>query len=132
MKYLRQFLALYGTGIAGTFAWLFFALSGTATCASGWESCQIVLGRAGQLALDWPAYWGGRIWGNGNMTPVVPVELALVAVPVFFGVLLLALAYAQTARPGSDPVRGEPKSHATGPNRRDQSQSSNRLRGAQS
>ncbi len=35
MKYLRLFLAIYGAGIAGTFAWLFFALSGTTACASG-------------------------------------------------------------------------------------------------
>ena len=106
MKFLHPFLAIYGTGIAGTFAWLFFALSGTATCASGMESCQIVLGRTGQLALIWPAYWGGRFSGNGTMTPLVSVEVALVAVPVFFGVLLLALAYAQIARPGSGPATG--------------------------
>ena len=127
MKYLRPFLAIYGTGIAGTFGWLFFALSGTTACASGMESCQIVLGRTGQLALVWPAYWGGRISGNGAMTPLVSVEAvaveaAAVAALVFFGALLLALAYTRTARAGPEPVRGEPKSRATGPNRRDQSQ----------
>ena len=132
MKFLRPFLAIYGTGIAGTFAWLFFALSGTAACASVMEPCQIVLGRAGQLALIWPAYWGGRFSGTGTMIPLVSVEVALVAVPVFFGVLLLALAYTQIARAGSGPVRGEPKRRATGPERRNQSQPSSSLRGAQS
>jgi hypothetical protein len=132
LKFLRPILAIYGTGIAGTFAWLFFALSGTATCASGWESCQVVIGRSGQLALIWPAYWGGRISGNDTLTPLVSVEVALVAVPVFFGVLLLALAYSQFARAGSGPARGDPKSRATGPDRRDQSQTSSLVRGAQS
>ncbi len=122
MKYLRPFLAIYGTVIAGTFGWLFFALSGTTACALGMESCQIVLGRTGQLALVWPAYWSGRISGNGAMTPLVSVEAVAVAALVFFGALLLALAYTRTARAGPEPVRGEPKSRATGPNRRDQSQ----------
>jgi hypothetical protein len=126
VKYLRLFLAIYGAGIAGTFAWLFFALSGTSTCASGAESCQIVIGRTGQLALVWPAYWSGRISGNGAMTPLVSVEAvaveaAAVAALVFFGALLLALAYTRTARAGPEPVRGEPKRRANEPNRRDQS-----------
>jgi len=130
VKYLRLFLAIYGAGIAGTFAWLFFTLSGTATCASGAESCQIVIGRTGQLALAWPAYWGGRISGNGAMTPLVSVEAVAVealavAALVFFGALLLALAYTRTARAGPEPLCGEPKSRANGPNRRDQSQPSN-------
>ncbi len=121
MKYLRLFLAIYGAGIAGTFAWLFFALSGTTACASGAGPCQIVIGRTGQLAFVWPAYWSGRISGNGAMTPLVSVEAAVVAALVFFGALLLALAYTRTARTGPEPVRGEPKRRATGPNRRDQS-----------
>jgi hypothetical protein len=125
VKYLRLFLAIYGAGIAGTFAWLFFALSGTSTCASGAESCQIVIGRTGQLALVWPAYWSGRISGNGAMTPLVSVEAAAVAALVFFGALLLALAHTRTARAGPEPLRGEPKRRATGPNRHDQSNPSN-------
>lgn len=132
LKFLRQILAIYGTGIAGTFAWLFFALSGFATCAPGWESCQFVIGRAGQLALIWPAYWGGRFSGNDALTPVVSVEMALVAIPVYFGALLLTLAFTQSARAGSGPARGDPKSRATGPDRRDQSQTSRWVRGAQS
>jgi hypothetical protein len=142
VKYLHLFLAIYGAGIAGTFAWLFFALSGITTCASGAESCQIVIGRTGQLALVWPAYWGGRISGNGAMTPLVSVEalaveavaVAAVAVAalVFFGALLLALAYTRTARAEPEPARGEPKSRANEPNRRDQSQPSNWVPGARS
>ncbi len=64
MNYLRLFLAIYGAGIAGTFAWLFFTLSGATACASGAAPCQIVIGRTGQLALVWPAYWGGRNLGK--------------------------------------------------------------------
>ena len=132
MKYLRLFLAIYGAGIAGTFVWRFFTLSGTTTCASSTESCQIVIGRTGQLALVWPAYWGGRISENGAMTPLVSVEAAAVAALVFFGALLLALAHPRTAQAGPEPVRVEPKRRATGPNRRDQSQPSNQARGARS
>lgn len=130
MKYLRPFLAIYGTGIAGTFAWLFFALSGTAACASGTQSCRIVVGLTGQLALVWPAYWGGRISGNAAMTPVVPVEVVAIAVLVFFVVLLLAQAYTLIERSNSAPAGREPLIRTTEPNRRDQSQPSRWARGA--
>jgi len=105
-----------------------------------------VIGRTGQLALVWPAYWSGRISGNGAMTPLVSVEavsveavaveavaveavaveaVAVEAVAVaalgFFGALLLALAYTRTARAGPEPLRGEPKRRANEPNRRDHS-----------
>ncbi len=81
---LRLFLAIYGAGIAGTFVWRFFTLSGTTTCASSTESCQIVIGRTGQLALVWPAYWSGQISGNGAMPPLMSVEAVAVAALVFF------------------------------------------------
>ncbi len=132
VKYLRLFLAIYGAGIAGTFAWRFFRLSGTTTCASSTESCQIVIGRTGQLALVWPAYWSGRISGNGAMTPLVSVEAVAVAALVFFGAPMLALAYTRTARAGPEPLRGEPKRRTNEPSRRDQSQPSNWARGARS
>ncbi len=122
MKYLRPFLAIYGTGILGTFAWLFFALSGTAACASGTQSCRVVVGLTGQLALVWPAYWGGRITGNAAMTPLVPVEVAAIAVLVFLVVLLLAQAYTLIQRSGATPPRNEPLIRAGEPNRRNQSQ----------
>ena len=95
-----------------------------------------MIGRTGQLALVWPAYWSGRISGNGAMTPLVSVEavsveavaveaVAVEAVAVaalgFFGALLLALAYTRTARAGPEPLRGEPKRRANEPNRRDHS-----------
>ncbi len=130
MKYLRPILAIYGAGIAGTFAWLFFALSGYTTCASGLEPCRIVIGRTGQLAMIWPAYWRGRFSGDVAMTPLVSVDVVVVAVLVFFGVLLLALAYTRFARAGSDPVSDEPESRATEPNRRDQSRRPRWARGA--
>ncbi len=122
MKYLRPFLAIYGTGILGTFAWLFFALSGTAACASGTQSCRVVVGLTGQLALVWPAYWGGRITGNAAMTPLVPVEVAAIAVLVFLVVLLLAQAYTLIQRSGATPPRNEPLIRTGEPNRRNQSQ----------
>ncbi len=123
MRYLRPFLAIYGTGILGTFAWLFFALSGTSACASGTQSCRIVVGLTGQLALVWPAYWGGRITGNGAMTPVVPVEVVAIAVLVFVVVLLLAQAYTLIQRSGRTPPRDQPLIRTGEPNRRNQSQS---------
>ncbi|MCH8189172.1 MAG: hypothetical protein IIB66_10860 [Proteobacteria bacterium] len=130
MKYLRPFLAIYGTGIAGTFAWLFFALSGASACASGMQSCRIVVGLAGQLALAWPAYWGGRISGHAAMTPVVPVEVVAIAVLVFFVVLLLAQAYRLIGRSGPATRRDEPPIRTGEPNRRDQSQPAPWPRGA--
>ncbi len=132
MKYLRPFLAIYGTGIAGTFAWLFFALSGTAACASGVQTCRIEVGLTGQLALVWPAYWGGRISGNAAMTPLVPVEVVAVAVLVFFVILLLAKAHALIGRSRSAPTANEPLIRTNEPNRRDQSQSSGWVHNARS
>ncbi len=93
LKFLRPLLAIYGSGIAGTFAWLFFALSGTSACASGTEQCRVVVGLTGQLALLWPTYWGGRISGNSAMTTMVPVEVVVIAVLVFLAVVALAHAY---------------------------------------
>ena len=130
MKYLRPLLAIYGAGIVGTFGWLFYALSGITVCASYTETCRIVLGRSGQLALIWPAYWGGRISGTAAMTPLVSVKVVVVAVLVFFTVLLLALAYTRILRAGSEPARDEPGTRAAKPNRRDQSQDTSTARGA--
>jgi hypothetical protein len=132
LKYLRPFLAIYGTGIAGTFAWLFFTLSGTSACASGTQSCRIVVGLTSQLALVWPAYWGGRISGNGTMTPMVPIEVVAIAIMVFFVVLLLAQAYILIERSSSGTTRNEPLIRTTEPNRRNQSQSARWVRGARS
>ena len=132
MKYLRPFLAIYGTGIAGTFAWLFFALSGTSACASGTQSCRIVVGLTGQLALVWPAYWGGRITGNAAMTPMVPVEVMAIAVLVFFVVLLLAQAHKLIERSSSAAPGNEPLIRTGEPNRRNQSRPSHWARGARS
>ena len=132
MKYLRPFLAVYGTGIVGTFAWLFFTLSGASACVSGLQSCRIVVSLTGQLALVWPAYWGGRISGNAAMTPKVPIEVVAIAVLVFLVVLLLAQAYTLIGRSGSSAPRDEPLIRTGEPNRRDQSRSSHWPRGARS
>ncbi len=121
MKYLRPFLAVYGTGVLGTSAWLFFALSGTSACASGTQSCRIVVGLTGQLALVWPAYWGGRITGNAAMTPVVSVEVAAIAVLVFVVVLLLAQACTLIQRSVSSAPHDRPLIRTGEPNRRNQS-----------
>jgi len=48
LKLLKPLFAIYGSGVAGTFGWLFFALSGTAACASGMGRCQGVVGVVGQ------------------------------------------------------------------------------------
>ena len=124
LKFLRPFLAIYGTGIAGTFAWLFFTLSGTAACASSAQSCRIVIGLTGQLALVWPAYWGGRITGDAAMTPLIPIEVVAIAILVFVAVLLLAQAYTFIGRSSSPPERIEPLILTSEPNRRNQSRPS--------
>ena len=95
MKLLKPLFAIYGSGVAGTFGWLFFALSGTAACASGMERCWGVVGLTGQLALVWPAYWGGRISGNAAVTPMVPVAVAVAVLAI---VAVLALAQTLTSR----------------------------------
>jgi len=40
LKILKPLFAIYGSGIAGTFGWLFFTLSGTAACSSGTRHCR--------------------------------------------------------------------------------------------
>ncbi len=107
MNFLKPLFAIYGSGIAGTFGWLFFALSGTAACASGMERCWGVVGMAGQLAIVWPAYWVGRISGNAAVTPMVPVEVVVAALAI---VAVLALAQALNSR--------EPKEQGTAAERK--------------
>lgn len=133
MKFLRPFLAIYGTGIAGTFGWLFFTLSGTSACAAGMASCKVVLGLTGQLALVWPVYWGGRLSGNPDATPVVPIEVVVVAVLVFFTVLALAQAYAMVERKEErGKTRSEPLIKTNEPNRRNQSRAASLARSSRS
>ncbi len=126
---------IYGSGTVGTFAWLFFALSGTSACASGTEPCRVVVGLTGQLALVWPAYWGDRISGNAAMTPMVPVEVVVVAVLAFLAVLALAQAYTSLKRKEQGPAaerkrkqletaRNEPLFKTIEPNRRNQNRPS--------
>ncbi|MEE9210798.1 MAG: hypothetical protein V3U23_10140 [Kiloniellales bacterium] len=121
MRFLRPLLAVYGTGIVGTFAWLFFALSGTSACAAGRDICQAVLGLTGQLALTWPAYWGGRIAGEPMMAPTLPVEVVLVSVLVFVAVLVFARLHALFVKPAPGSETAEPLIKTTEPNRRNQS-----------
>jgi hypothetical protein len=134
LRFLRPLLlAIYGSGVAGTFAWLFFTLSGTSACASGTETCRVVVGLTGQLALVWPAYWGGRITGNAAMTPMVPVEAMMFAVLAFLAAVALAQAYTSLKRKeqgsAAEPKqlktpRNEPLIKTSAPNRRDRSRPS--------
>ncbi len=121
MRLVRPFLAVYGAGIVGTFAWLFFALSGTSACAASRESCQTVIGLTGQLALAWPAYWGGRIAGEPVMVETLPFKVVLASVLVFVAVLVLARIHTLFDSPGSEAADDEPLIKTTEPNRRDQS-----------
>ncbi len=82
---------------------------------------RIVVGLTGQLALVWPAYWGGRITGNAAMTPVVSVEVAAIAVLVFVVVLLLAQACTLIQRSDSSAPHDRPLIRTGEPNRRNQS-----------
>ena len=121
MRLIRPFLAVYGAGIVGTFAWLFFALSGTSVCAASRDSCQTVIGLTGQLALAWPAYWGGRIAGEPVMVETLPFKVVLASVLVFAAVLVLARIHAFFESRGSEAADDEPLIMATEPNRRNQS-----------
>ncbi len=109
-----------------------FQLSGTAACASGMERCWGVVGLTGQLALVWPAYWGGRISGNTAVTPMVPVAVVVAVLAI---VAALALAQALTSREPKEqetaaerkslePTRNEPVIKISEPNRRNQSRPS--------
>ena len=102
---------------------------------TGMGPCRIVAGLIGQLALVWPAYWGGRISGNTTVTPLVPVEVVTVAVLVFVIVLLLAKSYTMISQSESTPAkstlaRNEPLIRTIEPNRRDQSQPARLFPGA--
>lgn len=133
LKFLRPFLAIYGTGIAGTFGWLFFTLSGAAACTVSQASCKLVFGLTGQLALVWPAYWGGRLSGNPTVTPLVPIEVVVVAVLVFFTVLTLAKAYTMAERTEEHgKSRSEPLIKTSEPNRRNQSRAAGLVRSSRS
>ncbi len=121
MRLVRPFLAVYGAGVAGTFAWLFFTLSGMSVCTASRESCQTVIGLTGQLALAWPAYWGGRIAGEPVMVETLPFKVVLASVLVFVAVLVLARIHALFAAPGSEAADDEPLIMTTEPNRRNQS-----------
>ena len=121
MRLVRPFLAVYGAGVVGTFAWLFFTLSGTSVCAAGRESCQTVIGLSGQLALAWPAYWGGRIAGEPVMVETLPFKVVLASVLVFVAVLVLARVHAFFKSPESEAADDEPLIKISEPNRRNQS-----------
>ncbi len=121
MRLISPFLAVYGAGIVGTFAWLFFALSGASVCAASRESCQTVIGLTGQLALAWPAYWGGRIAGEPVMVETLPFKVVLASVLVFVAVLVLAQIHAFFESPDSEAADDEPLIMTTEPNRRNQS-----------
>ncbi len=121
MRLVRPFLAVYGAGIVGTFAWLFFALSGTSVCATSRESCQTVIGLTGQLAFAWPADWSGRIAGEPVMVETLPFKVVLASVLVLVAVLVLARIHAFFESPGSEAADDEPLIMTTESNRRNQS-----------
>ena len=114
-------VAVYCAGIVATFAWLFFALSGTSICVASREACQSVIGLTGQLALAWPAYWGGRIAGEPTMLETLPFKVVVASVLVFAAVLVLARIHAFFESRGSQAADDEPLIMITGPNRRNQS-----------
>ncbi len=121
MRLVRPFLAVYGAGVAGTFTWLFLALSGASVCAAGRESCQTVIGLTGQLALAWPAYWGGRIAGEPIMVETRSFKVVVASVLVFAAVLVLARVHALFQSPGPEVADDEPLIMTNEPNRRNQS-----------
>jgi hypothetical protein len=118
---VRPFLAVYGAGIGGTFAWLFFTLSGLSVCAASRESCQTVIGLTGQLALTWPAYWGERLAGEPLMVATLPFKVVITSVVVFVVVLVLSRIHALLERPEIEAANGLPLIPSFEPNRRNQS-----------
>ena len=121
MRLVRPFLAVYGAGIVGTFAWLFFSLSGTSVCAASRESCRTVIGLTGELAFAWPAYWGGRIAGDPVMVETLPFKAVMATVLVFVAVLVLGRIHAFFDSPGPEAADDEPLIMIAEPNRRNQS-----------
>ncbi len=121
MSLVRPFLAVYGAGLGGTFVWLFSALSGMSVCAASRESCQAVIGLTGQLALAWPAYWGGRIAGEPLLATTLPFKVVITSVLVCVAVLVLSRIHARLERPGPEAVNALPPIGAPEPNRRNQS-----------
>jgi hypothetical protein len=121
LRFLRPFLAVYGIGIVGTFAWLFFALSGTSACAASRDSCQIAVNLAGELALVWPAYWGDMFAGEPVMILTLPFEVVLTSMLAFAAVLAFAWGHALFERRAPKAANGEPLAKTAEPNRRNQS-----------
>lgn len=121
LGFLRPFLSIYGIGIVSTFAWLFFAISGTSACAASRASCQNAVSLAGELALVWPAYWGDVFAGEPIMILTLPFEVVLASVLAFGAVLTFTWVYALFERRAPKAANGAPLVEAAEPSRRNQS-----------
>ena len=121
MRFLRPLITVYGAGVVGTFAWLFFALSGLPACAGGLNVCLKVFALTGQIALTWPAYWSGRLTGSPMAQPMIPVETVLAPVLAFLAVVLFAKVYKLFDVDPSKRERAEALLKTLEPNRRNQS-----------
>ncbi len=124
MRFLRPFFVIYGTGIVGTFAWLFFAFSGTSACAASRNSCETAMSMAGQLALVWPAYLGGMFAEQPIMIPTLPFKIVLTSLLVLVTILVFARAHALSERHALEAATSDPLFDTNEPNRHDQSTSS--------
>ena len=124
MRFLRPFLVIYGTGIVGTFAWLFFAFSGASACAASRNSCETAMSMAGQLALVWPAYLGGMFAENPILIATLPFKIVLTSLLMLVAVLAFARIHARSERHALEAATSDPLFDTNEPNRHDQSASS--------
>lgn len=121
MKFIRPFIAVYGTGATATFAWVFVALSGDSVCAASLNTCGAIMGTVSTLALTWPNYWWARISGTPISASTLPFEVFLVAAIGFAGFLVLTRVPAIFEPSEPEAENDEPILSPSEPNRRDQS-----------
>ena len=121
MKFIRPFIAVYGTGTTATFAWAFVALSGNSICAAGLKTCVAIMGTVSSLALIWPSYWWARISGAPITASTLPFEVFLALAIGFAGVMVLTRVPAIFDPPDPEAENFGPMLNMPEPNRRDQS-----------
>ena len=124
MKLTKAVVTFYMSGLAVTFVWVFFVLSGVPSCAADDGPCQAILGVSGKFALIWPAYWIAKFAGGQYGGASLPIEPLIPAMAVL-GLILVALRIRSWRREGAKAApkfeRLSPPAGTDEPNRRDQS-----------
>ncbi len=122
MKLTKAVFTFYMSGLAATFVWVFFVLSGVPACAAD-GPCQAILGVSGKFALIWPAYWIAKFAGGQYGGASLPIEPLIPAMAVL-GLIMVTLRIRNRRREGAKTApkfeRLSPPAGADGANRRDQ------------